>query len=420
MPGLISSEKQSCDIQSARHEKTRSKLSVLVLDDETEVRETLGAMISSLGVPVECASTAEEFFTKLDTHNYNVLVLDLIMPDCDGLDVLSRVSALNDVQVILCSGSGKRVLDTVSLSAQTQGVNVLGVLPKPARRKALQELLQAAKKSIEPCCEEKPAEARPKITKSMLSAAIEAREIICHMQPKIRLCDGVTYGFEALARWHHPKYGMIYPDEFIPLASANGLDYSLSLMILDQAMECLASLANTALSVAVNVPMKVCGDPRFEPALDDLLNYHGLMPRHVILEITEAGPSGITQQALDALMRLRMKGHFLSIDDFGTGASSLERLVRIPFDELKIDRLFMRDIDKSRTARGLVRNLVQMAKSLGMKVTVEGVETREAIQISKKLGCDNAQGYGVARPMSPKAVREWMADHKRREISYIM
>ncbi len=259
----------------------------------------------------------------------------------------------------------------------------------------------------------KKAVTRPKIDEISLRKAITKREIVCYLQPKIRLSDDSIYGFEALARWHDSCHGTIFPDEFIPLASTYGLDLSLSLSMLDQAAGCLASLSDQSLSVAVNVSVKVCADPEFGPALHLILEHHGLSSEHVILEVTEAGPNGISNDELDALMRLRLKGHTLSIDDFGTGASSMERLVRIPFGELKIDRLFVRDIDKSRNTRRLIRTFVQMARLFEMDVTIEGVETEDAINISKKLGCDNAQGYGVARPMSIEAVQGWLAERNR-------
>lgn len=404
--------------QSAAHgmmapEANRSALSILVLDDDAEVRETLGAMLGSLGMSVSCADSADAFFKQLDRARFDVVILDLVLPDCDGLEILGQLAPLQDCQVVIASGSGKRVLQTAKLSAEAAGVDVLGILPKPLRRKDLKDLLGTATKCRKAANTRRDPAPRPKIDVSMLRRAIEQRDIVCHLQPKIRLRDGVPYGFEALARWNDPQHGTIYPDEFIPLASANGLDFSLSVSMLDQAMECLVSLGDTSLSVAVNVPVRVCADPRFEPELDDLVDQHGLMPRHVILEVTEAGPSGISNTELDALLRLRLRGYQLSIDDFGTGASSLERLVRIPFDELKIDRLFVRDIEKSHHARSLIRTLVQMGRLFGMTITIEGVETNEAIKIAKKLGCDNAQGYGVARPMPPAALQQWMAERSR-------
>ncbi len=400
--------------------ETEEAFSVLILDDEEDVRETLCAMVSSLGFRVEATGDARSFFARLGRGGHDVVILDLLMPECDGLEVLSRMTPFRDSRIIICSGSGMRVLDTVSLSAQSLGLDVIGILKKPLRRKCLKDLLQVARQARSPASDPKmPNGKRPDITSSMLGRAIDKREITCFLQPKVHLADGSVYGFEALARWQHPELGMIYPDEFIPKVSEFGLDYELTVAILDQALEALASLSDPGLSVAVNIPVNALSRPEFEGVVAELLRRLGLKPRHLFLEVTEVGQSCNSQAELDSLMRLSLKGHPLSIDDFGTGASSLERLVRIPFDELKIDRMFMRNLERSRHARGLVRNLVLIAKRFGMTVTVEGVETREAIDILKRLGCDAAQGYGIAHPMSASATRDWMASYNNRRSASV-
>lgn len=389
--------------------------SVLVLDDEAAVRETLCAMVRSCGLSAKCAATAEQFFDALHTTHFDLVIIDLQMPGCDGLEVISRLAQTETCQVIITSGSGQRILKCVQLSAEASGVNVLGILPKPLRRQHLKDLLSCA----EPCKRKAQRETPPKpdlqINTHMLRDAIAKREITCFLQPKVRLGDGKVYGFEALARWLSPEHGVISPDQFVPFASENGLELDLTLSILDQSMECLGSLSDKSLSVAVNIPLRVCTDPRFDKALNTMLDVHGLLPRHIMFEVTEAGPNGIDHAELNALLRLRLRGHRLSIDDFGTGASSLERLIRIPFDELKIDRLFVRNIDKSHDARSLIRNLVQMGKLFGMTVTIEGVETPSSIHISRKLGCDNAQGYVLARPMPISTLQDWMLEHRAPE-----
>ncbi len=391
---------------------TKERFSVLILDDEEEVRETLCAMVSSLGVEVEAAGTADSFFEKLGHGSHDVVILDLMMPECDGLEVLSRMAPFKDAKIIICSGTGLRVLDTVSLSAKALGLDVVGVLQKPLRRKSLKSILQQARKA--PCSTKPPRKSggrRPKITPTMLTRAMERREISCFLQPKMRLADDIVYGFEALARWQHPEFGTIFPDEFIPKISEFGLDYELAVTITDQALEAVAALAFPDISVAVNIPAKTLSRPEFEMVISEALERHGLNPRNLFLEVTEVGQSCVSKSELDSLMRLSLKGHPLSIDDFGTGASSLERLVRIPFDELKIDRMFVQNLETSRHARGLIRNLVQIAKHFDMSVTVEGIETPEVIGIVKRLGCDAVQGYVIAKPMPVHALRDWMTSY---------
>ncbi len=389
--------------------------SVLVLDDEEDVRETMCAMISSLGVSVEATGDAASFFEKLGEGGHDVIILDLMMPGCDGLEVLSRLVPFKKSKIIICSGTGVRVLDTVSLSAQSLGLDVIGILQKPLRRKSLKTMLEHARQTrSSPPPPMETANRRPKITRPMLIRALETREIICFLQPKMHLSNGTVYGFEALARWQHPEFGMILPDVFISKVSEFGLDYELSITIIEQALEVLAELSNPDISIAVNTPASVLSHPQFEGVVASLLSRHGLMPRHLFLEVTEVGDSCISHAELESLMRLSLKGHPLSIDDFGTGASSLERLVRIPFDELKIDRMFMSGLESSDPARGLVRNLVEIAKRFGMSVTVEGVETNEPIDILKGLGCDSAQGYVISRPMPASALRDWMTSFNER------
>ncbi len=393
-------------------------LSALVLDDDAPVGETLCAMLRMAGATAHHVACADSFFDRLRRDRPDIVVIDLVMPGRDGLDIVAELAGTAQPQVIIASGRGRRVLETAQLSARAQGLDVLGTLPKPVRRGALLDMLAlAAAADARAWASAAPPAPRPDVTPEMLRQAIATGEIGCQLQPKVRLSDGQPYGFEALARWTHPVHGPIRPDEFIPVVSAAELDHALTRLVLDAAITGLKGLGDTSLSVAVNVPMKVCADPSFGPELGATLDRHGLMPRHVILEVTEAGPNAMTQAQIDALMRLRLTGHTLSIDDFGTGVSSLERLVRIPFDELKIDRAFTRDIVASRNARGLIRSLTQMAKLMDMVVTIEGVEDARAIQVARKLGCDNAQGYGVARPMAHDAAGDWLRSWRAAQIA---
>lgn len=394
-------------------------LSVFVIDDDRGVAETITAMVASLGADVRFACDAESFFAGLRERRADVVIVDLMMPDRDGLEVLRDLGQYGPVQVVVSSGCDTRVMETARLSAQHHGLDVLGFLPKPVRRKAMCNLLQLARSSAAPGAgpgaagkaarAARPVLARPILTRPMLAQAIAEGQIAPYFQPKLRLLDDKPCGFEALARWEHPDHGTIYPDEFIPLASSAELDFDLSCLMLTKSFEYLVSFDRPDLTVAVNVPLSVCAGAPFANVLENLLDRFDVPAEHLMLEVTEAGASGMTQPQIDNLMRLRMRGVSLSIDDFGTGVSSLERLVKIPFDELKIDRFFARDIGSSRRARGVIRALVQMAKSLGMSVVIEGVEHARDIKISRDLGCDAAQGYHIARPMNIHDTRAWLA-----------
>jgi len=393
---------------------TATAPSLIVLDDDQAVAATISAMARTLGCKARFVCSSEAFFAEIEREPADVVIVDLLMPGQDGLEVMRELGARHSVQTVLSSGCDTRVLETARHSARSYGLDVIGVLPKPVRRSALMAVLQSAlPRNCRPCGESTRT-GLPAITAEMLRQALAEGQIRAHFQPKLRLSDHKPSGFEALARWQHPELGLIQPMEFIPLASGAGLDGELTKVMLDRSLAFLAELDKPELSVAVNVPMRICADPTFLNVLNGLLLRYGLSPPHLVLEVTEAGPMDMNRAEIDALTRLRINGFSLSIDDFGTGVSSLERLVRIPFDELKIDRFFARDIATSPSAKGVVRSLVQLAKTLGMTVTIEGIEDSEAMQLSRDLGCDSVQGYHVAKPMPPAQAREWLHEQASR------
>lgn len=389
-------------------EATANAPTVLVLDDDPAVAETIAALARALGFNARVALTAPEFFAEFDRGPVDAVIIDLLMPDCDGLGVMQELGNRHPVPTILSSGCDRRVLETARHSARGYGLEVIGTLPKPVRRSALKEALQDVQPRTEPAAGIPERAGEIEITPDMVREAFEKGQICAHFQPKMRLSDDKPCGFEALARWRHPEFGTIPPLQFVPLTAQLGLDAELARIMLDQSLRYLADLDKPDLSVAVNIPMRICADPAFLGVLKSALDRYGLSPAHLVLEVTEAGPNGMSADQIDALTRLRMNGFSLSIDDFGTGVSSLERLVRIPFDELKIDRYFARDIATSPSATGVVRSLIQLAKTLGMAVTIEGIEDSESMKLSRELGCDAVQGFHVARPMPPAQARAWL------------
>lgn len=383
--------------------------SVLVLDDEVDVADTLAAMVRSLGGAAHTSNTAAGFFAAWENLAPDIAIIDLQIPDRDGLDVLRELGSRGAAQVILSSGFDIRVLEAARQAAQASGLDVLGILPKPARRAVLRKLLNEAKFPSGALDSAKRSDAPFVPDRATLHEAITSGRISPHFQPKLRLRDRTLFGFEALARWDDPKLGMIFPDTFIPLVAMHGLDQEFAEKIFDQAVAFLCRLAMPNLTVSVNVPMHVCADASFAHFLQNLLVHYDIEHERLILEITEAGPVALSQEQVDALTRLRMLGFQLSIDDFGTGVSTLERLVRIPFNELKIDRRFTRDICNLPRAEQLVRHLVGIAKSMGMSTTIEGVEDARTMDLAGRIGCEFAQGYYIAKPMPEAKTQEWIA-----------
>jgi diguanylate cyclase (GGDEF)-like protein len=242
-----------------------------------------------------------------------------------------------------------------------------------------------------------------------LRRGIERGELFVEYQVKRALAEGGSDAVEALVRWTHPTFGPLSPAAFVPLAEQIGLIGSLTRWVLDEAVRQCAEwrALGTDVRVAVNLSARDVLDPRLPGEVERLLAQHGLPGSALQLEITETQVLGDAADPREALERLAALGVTCAIDDFGTGYSSLAQLQRLPVDEIKIDRSFVSQMDASASDAAIVRSTIDLARSLGLRVTAEGVETPAALARLAALGCDYAQGYHVARPMSARdCIRE--------------
>ncbi|MDQ6669184.1 MAG: EAL domain-containing protein [Chloroflexota bacterium] len=244
-----------------------------------------------------------------------------------------------------------------------------------------------------------------------LRLAIETDELVLQYQPKVDL-SGRLAGVEALVRWRHPQRGMIAPDEFIGLAEHIGLIKPLTRWVLDAALRQCRAWLNTGLEipVAVNVSMHDLHDDTLPDTVTRLLVAHGIPAAYLAIEITEGAIMSDASRAMSVLTRLRAVGVSLSVDDFGTGYSSLAYLKRLPVDELKIDRSFVRNIATDEEDAAIVRSTIGLGHDLGLTVVAEGVEDQACWDHLQQLGCDLAQGYFVARPLSASGLDRWLTD----------
>ena len=244
-----------------------------------------------------------------------------------------------------------------------------------------------------------------------LKTAIDHGKLHVAYQPMYGAAGDLT-GFEALARWQHPRRGAISPDYFIPLAEQSFLMQPLTRAVLRRAITQCAIWREDGndVGVAVNVAPSLLYDDSLRSLVKDELASSGLDPAHLTLEMTEGLlADGSNTVLLSTLTSLRDLGVRLSIDDFGTGYSSLGYLKTLPITELKIDRSFITDIAVDTRDVAIVRALVQLAKTLNLHVVAEGVETNEAAHTLRSLGCDTLQGFALGRPMSPQEATELLA-----------
>jgi diguanylate cyclase (GGDEF)-like protein len=246
---------------------------------------------------------------------------------------------------------------------------------------------------------------------SDLRRGIERSELVLHYQPKLDLRTGETAGVEALVRWEHPTLGLLQPHAFVDLAERTGLIKSLTLKVIDTALAQAAAwqAAGTPLTVAVNVPVRSLLDPAFPGQVAERLTRSGLAPSSIAIEITESTMMVDPDAALAVLSQLGAMGVKMAVDDFGTGYSSLAYLKRLPVSELKIDRAFVMNLLDSRNDEVIVRSTIELGHNLGLRVVAEGVEDEESLQELRRLGCDEAQGYHLSRPVPADKLDRWLA-----------
>ncbi|MBI3771199.1 MAG: EAL domain-containing protein [Gammaproteobacteria bacterium] len=246
--------------------------------------------------------------------------------------------------------------------------------------------------------------------KAELRAGIEQDQMILFYQPKLNIARGCVTGVEALIRWRHPERGMIPPDQFIPLSEQRGLIGPLTDWVIRRALLQYKEWQRQGieLQVAVNLSSRVLYDLSLPNRIESTLRDLELPPSALCLEVTEQATMQDPKRAMEILNRLDQMGVSLSIDDFGTGYSSLGYLKNLPVDEIKIDKSFVMEMEKSENDAKIVHATIDLAHNLGLRVVAEGVENELVLKMLRSLNCDYVQGYHLARPLPPEDLVEWI------------
>ncbi|MBI5259350.1 MAG: EAL domain-containing protein [Burkholderiales bacterium] len=243
-----------------------------------------------------------------------------------------------------------------------------------------------------------------------LRRALEQGELRLYLQPKVALASGRATGAEALLRWQHPQRGLVPPVQFIPFAEQTGFIRKLTLWVFEETARLQPALARLGIErVSVNLSTRDLLDPELPDKLDTLLRRHAARAEGLCLEITESAIMDDPQRAEATLNRLAERGFKLSIDDYGTGYSSLAYLQRLPVGELKIDKAFVMAMEKEAGAATIVRSTIDLAHNLGLTVVAEGVEDAAILDHLKRLHCDDAQGYHLSKPLPAAGFEAWVA-----------
>ena len=383
---------------------------ILVLDDEPFVLKLHMHMLAGLGfTSVTAHDNAADGLAWVDAAGgpADLILLDLRMPRMDGIEFVRKlVERCYAGSLVLISGEDERVLRMANRLVQAHRIPMLGHIRKPVPLAALAQVMDRWKPA---------SAAQPRNRKAYgggeLRDAIARDELVNHYQPKVNVATGAVAGVEALVRWRHATDGLVLPDEFIPLAEDEGLIDALTRVALTRALADAAAWkqAGLQLRVAINISMDNLASVTFADFVAAAAADAGVASQDIALEVTESRLMLDARAPLEILTRLRLKRFHLSIDDFGTGHSSLSQLQDIAFDELKIDRSFVHGAWRDATVRAMYYTSLGLGMHLGMQVVAEGVEDRDDWDFVRDTGCELAQGYFIARPMPAAELAGWIA-----------
>jgi EAL domain-containing protein (putative c-di-GMP-specific phosphodiesterase class I) len=385
--------------------------SILILDDDAAVGQTIQWIAESLGFAAEFVTRPEEFFRRLERMSPDIITIDLVMPDLDGVEIMRLLAERKSrAKIVISSGMGTRVLEAAQRSASEHGLSIAGIISKPISKEALHLLIGDGCERDQPASAEELSAHKDEfdVTKQDLQNALDRHEFFMAYQPKTKCGGGATAGFEALVRWKHPDRGIVMPDSFIPVAENAGLIDLLTEQVFDQSLEWFSrAFPKSNLHLSLNLSARSLVDIRLADHLAALCHGFQIAPERIVLELTETSAMVDPILSLDLMTRIRMKGFQLSIDDFGTGYSSMVQLVRLPFSEIKVDKSFVLLANRTKESLTVIKSIIDLGHSLGLQVTAEGVDDVSTLDYIKSLGCDLAQGFFIARPMSGEAICSW-------------
>lgn len=390
------------------------KPKVLVIDDDADFAELITATAMAMDIPCISSSNANHFFEQLQAEP-TMIFLDLLMPEVDGVKLLRHLGEQRcHARIVLVSGVGMDIIEAAEAMAESIGLLVAGHLQKPFQIADLETILRSHLEQHE---RRMPTKTREEllIDDADLRGAIERDEFVVHYQPQIDLATDRVVGLEALMRWMHPRYGLTYPDHFIPRLESLGWIDELGIILMNHGFSDLGHFADAEEilpSLSLNIPATSICDVTFPDTILLSADKFGVPSANITIEITESGLIEELSKTLYVLTKLRLRNIQLSIDDFGTGYSTMKQLHLVPATELKIDKGFIQTMHLNKGKQVMVRKIIELGHELQMRVVAEGVETPEQLNFLRSSGCDIVQGYLFCRPLPRIELLKWLIRYR--------
>jgi EAL domain-containing protein (putative c-di-GMP-specific phosphodiesterase class I) len=406
---------------------------LLIIADDADVSQTLSDMAESIGFEVINTDSKLSFFAQLALFEPGVIVIDSLASSQDSLVLMEQLADINDkAQLLIVSELSDDGLKVVVKHANDQRLRILGILQKPLPLARIRQFLTLylsvdQRNSIAPDNWQQQFDSNKWMpTQDDLIEVIEKDLLTLNYQPKLDCRTGNLIGFEALARWEVPGKGIVTPDVFVPLAESSHLMSVLTCNIAKRGLYWLsktqnsktlsncslqAEYASEKLTLSLNLSGRCVEDADMPDKLSEICHQFDVDPANIFLEISESTVMQDPDGLLEILMRFRDRRFQLSIDDFGTGYSSMLHLVRLPFTEIKIDKNFVGIADASKEARSVIKCIIDLAKSLGIRSVAEGVESQSVRQYLTELGCDAFQGFLISKPVNEDNLLAWSREY---------
>ncbi|MGF6179347.1 EAL domain-containing protein (putative c-di-GMP-specific phosphodiesterase class I) [Massilia sp. UYP32] len=342
----------------------------------------------------------------------NVAIVDLALPGMDGLELIRRLGQIQvPARLVVTGAQPADLLFSVETLAEAYGVELLGVIARPVNAAKLKPLLD----NYSPLARPPRKPGGPRFTFQQIGIGLQKRQFEPFFQPKIELATGQVKGLEAFARWRHPEHGVLGPASFMEALEESGRIDFLDWSMIELSVERCRWFQEQGIPVPIslNIAPETLAHPAFVRQIGAALERHKVLPDYITFELPESSVLNTNPDFIERLVRLRMMGFGLAIDDYGTGRSNLQLLARIPFTELKIDRSFVDGASKRRPLGTVLRSCLNLAHSLDRMSVAVGVETRQDWDFLQSLGCTYAQGYHIANPMEATAFPAWLADWRQ-------
>lgn len=393
---------------------------VLVLEDNEFQRLAAIHALRSIGVTrITAAASAEQALDYLSnrTDYFDATICDLRLEGMDGLTFLRSAPAERLGTIVLTSALSNDIHQASLRILRRAGAKIAGCLPKPIDTTDLKLMLLAPSParvhdrgaSVAALLEKAP------VSHESITEGLNQHQFICHFQPKITLKTGAFCGAEALVRWQHPESGLLQPGQFIEQVQTFGMIDALTCEVLAQACELIVGWPKDlpSLHLSVNISATSLQSPDSIDRWRQILDNYWVLPTQITLEMTETTFVANDLTVQEALTRLRIAGFGVSLDDFGTGFTSLQQLRTLPVTELKIDRSFVHDASAQSRPAIILDSLIGVAKRLRISTVAEGIETLEDATYLTDLGCQTGQGYHFSRPLAPQQLIQWVRNRSQ-------